>query len=210
MIDAKIKFFTSLVSGKRVLDLGVVQHSLDALEYDTWLHREVVRKSSFCIGLDIDAVGLDELEKRGFNVIHADAQDFSLDETFDVIVAGDLIEHLHNVGGFLESCKKHLSDDGIIAISTPNVFWWKTFLHVLFRGNASPHPEHTCWFCAITLEQILARHDFEITEFQYDSVYILRTPIQHVTRALTLTIFRLLPQRFRHNTMLCVAHLKKK
>lgn len=209
MIDAKIKFFTSVVKGRRVLDVGVVQHSVAAFDFDTWLHREIVQSSSSCLGLDIDIDGVDELKRRGFNVIQGDAQDFKLGETFDIITAGDLIEHLHNFGGFLSSCKEHLREDGVVAISTPNVFWWKTFLHVLFLGDSNPHPEHTCWFCEKTLKQTLARHDFEIVELRYDSVYILRTPIQHLTRVLTATMLRLLPVRFRHNTILCVARVNR-
>ena len=63
MKDAKIKFFTSLVSGKNVLDVGVVQHSIRAFDFDTWLHREIVQSSSSCLGLDIDIDGVDELKE---------------------------------------------------------------------------------------------------------------------------------------------------
>ena len=45
-----------------------------------------------------------------------------------MIFAGDLIEHLENHEGFLESCKAHLEPGGEIRISTPNPWHWKFIL----------------------------------------------------------------------------------
>ena len=40
------------------------------------------------------------LKAQGFHVISADAECFDLGRTFDVIVAGDIIEHLGDLNGF--------------------------------------------------------------------------------------------------------------
>jgi len=172
----------------------------------TWLHRALCIKAKKNIGLDIDLQGVDFLNNNGFNVVHADAQCFQLSETFDVIVAGDLIEHLDNPGGFLESVKTHLTPEGILAISTPNPFWWKTYLHVLIKGNSCPHPEHTCWYCEQTLIQLLNRHGYCVERIDYGTVYILSTLIQKITKY--INNITPLPGRFRHNTIMLVAKLK--
>ncbi len=204
--DVKINFFSHLAEDNEVLDIGVVQHELEKIENSTWLHRALCSKSEKILGLDIDLTGVNSLNDRGFNVIHADAQYFQLGRKFDVITAGDLIEHLDNSGGFLECVKKHLKPNGIFAVSTPNPFWWKTYLHVLIKGNSCPHPEHTCWYCEQTLTQLLERHGFSVERLEYGSVYILSTTYQKLTKFINRFLF--LPNRFRHNTILVVAKLK--
>lgn len=44
---------------------------------------------------------------------------FSRNGKFDLIVATDVIEHLFDIGGFLNDCKKHLKPGGEIFVSTP-------------------------------------------------------------------------------------------
>ncbi len=205
--DAKITFFSRLVENKSVLDVGVVQHEMDKVGNSTWLHRALSIKANKILGLDIDKKGVDFLNSKQFNVIHADAQNFKLGKIFDVIIAGDLIEHLDNPGGFLECVKAHLAPGGVLAISTPNPFWWKTYLHVLVRGDSCPHPEHTCWYCEKTLVQLLNRHGFEVDTLKYGTVYILSTLYQRITKILNFILP--LPDRFRHNTIMLVAKVRR-
>lgn len=201
--DAKIRFFSEIVKGKNVLDIGVVQHDLEKVNMMTWLHRAIFLSADNVLGMDIDQQGVIFLNDKGYDVIYADAQAFDLDRTFDVITAGDLIEHLDNPGGFLESVKKHLGKEGVLVISTPNPFWWKTWIHVLVKGNASPHPEHTCWYCEKTIQQLLMRHGYRIDRLEYGTVFILATFFQRLTKLINTIVP--LPARFRHNTMMLVA-----
>ena len=205
--DVKIEFFSQLAQGRDVLDIGVVQHAIDKFENSTWLHRALCIKANKIVGLDIDKEGVESLVDRGFDVVCANAQDFDLGKQFEVIIAGDLIEHLDNPGGFLECVKTHLRPDGIFAVSTPNPFWWKTFLHVLIKGNSCPHPEHTCWYCEKTLTQLLDRHGLSVTRIEYGTVYILSTTFQKITKVINKVIP--LPDRFRHNTIMITAHLER-
>jgi len=201
--DAKIQFFTSLVKGKKVLDLGVVQHDLAKYEVGTWLHRAIVEASKDCTGLDIDEEGVKFLQNKGYKVVHGDAQDFDLDEKFEVIVAGDLIEHLSNFEGFLSSVSLHLKSGGKFSISTPNPFWWRHAVKILFRGSAEPHPQHTCWFCDTTLTQLLNRNGFLVEEVHYNSIYDLSTLPQRITRLATRFLW--LPDKLKYNTIMMVA-----
>ena len=203
--DVKIRFFSQIVENNNVLDVGVVQHEMNKVDNGTWLHRALCIKSKKIVGLDIDLNGVNFLKERQFNVIHADAQNFELERNFDVITAGDLIEHLDNPGGFLECVKAHLSPGGRLAISTPNPFWWKTYLHVLIKGSSCVHPEHTCWYCERTLIQLLQRHNFRIERLEYGTVYILSTFFQKMTKLINTIIP--LPARFKHNTIMLVAKL---
>jgi len=201
--DCKIAFFSPIVSDRDVLDLGVVQHDIDNFDDSNWLHRAIVSAARSCTGLDIDELGVEELRKRGFNVVCANAEAFELKEQFDVVVAGDIIEHLGNIGGFLDCVRKHMKPGGLFALSTPNPFWWKHGAQVVLKGRAVVHPQHTGWLCPQTLTQVLSRHGFSVTRMEFGSVYRLTTVLQRVT----WLIDRLLPmpRRISCNTILCVA-----
>lgn len=205
--DAKIKFFIPLVKGKKVLDLGVVQHRLEKHNNPKWLHRAIWNVSNYCSGIDIDNKGVEFLNKKGYRVICGDVQNFRLDSQFDVIVAGDIVEHLSDIGSFLECVKNHLNSNGVLAISTPNPFWWKIWAKVILTGNAGPNPEHTCWFCEKTITQLLHRHGFQIDRIQYGSIFDLSTFLQVATKVLNCVLP--LPNRLKHNTIMVVARIPK-
>jgi len=201
--DAKIKFFLPLIKNKKVLDIGVVQHDVSKYNDPKWLHRAICKYSSRSVGIDIDQDGVQFLINKGYDVVHADAQNFDLREIFDVVIAGDIIEHLGNAGGFIESVKRHLKPFGLLVISTPNPFWWKTLLRVLLIGNPVPHPQHTCWFCEKTIVQLLRRHGLSMEKIQYDTIYNLITLSQKATKIINTLIP--LPPIFNHNTLMVIA-----
>jgi 2-polyprenyl-3-methyl-5-hydroxy-6-metoxy-1,4-benzoquinol methylase len=201
--DAKISFFLPLIRNKKVLDIGVVQHDLSKYNDPKWLHRAICRHSNHAVGIDIDQNGVQFLIDKGYNVIPADAQNFDLNEKFDVVIAGDLLEHLSNTGGFIDSVKRHLKPHGLLAVSTPNPFWWKTLLKVVLIGDPVPHPQHTCWFCEKTIVQLLERQGLSVRKIKYDTIYNLITLSQKVTKIINTAIP--LPPRFKHNTLMVIA-----
>jgi len=98
-----------------------------------------------------------------------------------------------------------LKPSGFFAISTPNPFWWKTWLIVLLKGNAMPHKQHTCWFCECTLKQLLIREGFAVREVNYDTVYDLTSILHRITKY--INFFIPLPDRFKHNTLFVLAYI---
>ena len=56
----------------------------------------------------------------GVEYVQGDGETFDLDEEFDVIILSMVIEHTNNPITILRNCKKHLAEDGIIIIQTPN------------------------------------------------------------------------------------------
>jgi len=84
---------------------------------------------------------------------------YSFNREFDVIVAGDVIEHVENQGLFLSNIKKHLKKDGKLIITTPNAKWTTVFL--------KPNPTHTLWHDIYTLRRILSLTGFSIDYYRY-------------------------------------------
>lgn len=170
--DHKISFVTTRCRGKNVLDLGCVQHNPRAYQSRYWLHKAIRAVSSSVIGMDLYEPGVTYLRDKGFDVIVGDAQKFQLGCQFDVIVVGDLIEHLENLHGFFESCTSHLRTGGKLLISTPNPWYWRHIAKAAFFARVQDNPEHTLWLCPVTLRQLAARHGLTLVELVYGSRYI--------------------------------------
>jgi len=167
--NRKFTIIQPYVQGKEVLDIGVVQHDIGATEKETWLHGLLAKHAKSIVGIDIDKERVEYLKKRGFDILLRDAQNFDLGRKFDVIVAGDIIEHLVNFEGFLKSIKKHMRKDGLLIITTPNVFFYRRFLQTLFRGRPILNPEHTCWFDEETIRQLVSRYGLEVKKIVYSA-----------------------------------------
>jgi SAM-dependent methyltransferase len=125
-------------------------------------------------GIDYLTEEVEMLRDRGYNVEVANAETFALDRTFDVITAGELIEHLSNPVLFLDRVSEHLAPGGKLVLTTPNPWSFHRFRSALFDDVWS-NPEHTCWFDERTLQSILKRHGFDIKTLRH-----LRPPLKRV------------------------------
>lgn len=148
-----------VVRNKEVLDLGVVAHTLDnCLRHrDQWLHALIKDESASVVGVDILAAEAKELQRMGYDVVVGDATRIRLDRKFDVVVCGDLVEHVSDTGGLLETIAFHLRDDGIALITTPNPFAVTRFFNVLADGWTDINAEHVSWICPQTMFQLAER-----------------------------------------------------
>lgn len=170
--DHKIRFAATRSAGKKVLDLGCVQHNPENYRSKFWLHKALVKVAGSVVGIDLYEPGVEFLREKGFDVRLGDVQNLDLGETFDVIVAGDLIEHLDDFAGFLDGCKKHLGEDGQLLISTPNPWYWRNTVKAALRTEVANNPEHTCWLCARTLRQLASRFDLNVAHVEFGSRYL--------------------------------------
>ena len=170
--DHKIAFVLRHVQGKEVLDLGCVQHNPENYKSRYWLHKAIASVASRLEGMDLYAEGVLYLRERGYNISIGDATRFDLGRRFDVIVVGDLIEHLENFEGFVGSCRAHLRPDGKLLISSPNPWYWRNVVKAIFRSEVANNPEHTCWLCPRTLRQLVRRHGMEVVEVSFGSRYL--------------------------------------
>lgn len=167
LYKSKAQWITDVVEGKNVLDLGCVCHDLEQARRPEWLHRVITNAARSVVGVDYLKHEVEILKAMGYDVVCANVENMRLGETFDVIVAGDLIEHLSNYGLFMQTLTTHLAPGGQILISTPNPVNLLRFCAVLLRGCAGANPEHTCWFTAKVLDQLARRYGFEVARIGY-------------------------------------------
>ena len=137
---------------------------------------------------------------EGFDVDLPNAQDFDLGRTFDTVFAGEIIEHLDDVHGFLASVRRHLNTDDRLVLTTPNVFYVANFIY-RWGGHGLVHYEHTGWYCEDTLRRVL-----EVTGFSHVEISFTRhtspTPLRRTANYLSQV---LLPPRLAQDTLIAVA-----
>lgn len=168
--DGVLQTILPYVLGKTVLDVGCIEHSLankHVLRF--WVHDFLRMQAAHVVGIDLLANEVSLLREAGYDVLCQNAESFCLNQQFDVIFAGELIEHLSNPGLFLERCRNHLGSDGVLILTTPNAFSLHHLLGVLCRWTNDPYanPEHTCLYSPRTLRSLLQRHGFQIDRLQY-------------------------------------------
>lgn len=166
--DHKIAFVIKYCSDKDVLDIGCVQHDPQAYKSRFWLHKAVKAVARSVHGLDLHEEGVRVLQAQGFDVVLADAENFALHRQFDVIVAGDIIEHLGDLNGFLTSCRTHLRPGGRL----PNPWYWRNTLKAALHSEVLNNPEHVLWICPRLLRQLVRRHGMDVGEIQFGSRFM--------------------------------------
>lgn len=170
-ITDRLAFIQDQCRGKRVLDVGCVNHSVEFVEHDDWLHGKIAAVASSVVGIDIEKEAVEELNRRGYTAIVANAEDFNLrdryPEGFEVVVAGEIIEHLVNPGLFLQNLRCHLAPGGKIILTTPNAYGFIFFLEVLLLGHETLNDDHTMTFSKKNMTRFLEKCGFEVTGFTY-------------------------------------------
>ena len=136
-----------LIKDKDVLDIGCVGQT------DKYNLRDSIKNSAKSLtGIDIEP-------SYDGSIVQGNMETYSFDKKIDVVIAGDVIEHVDNQGLLLDNIRNHLREDGLLIITTPNAKW-----PTVFMPN---NPTHTSWHDRNTLRAILERHGFEISEFRY-------------------------------------------
>jgi len=181
----RILTIKGICSGKKILDLGAMDETAYTAKQGqgTWLHEEIAAVAAEVVGIDsspiLQATGL---QTRPNAIIYPgeimalgewlkNGLDTGLSQknfTPDVVVAGELIEHLHNPLMFLQSIKAIESLNGkTLIITTPNA----TAIHNCLIGLASresTHQDHLCILSFKTLSTLCRRagfYDWKITPY---------------------------------------------
>lgn len=158
----RIGTLASFARGKRTLNVGCTGARPEEGPTEATLerHRRIVAGATESLGIDLDADGVAELERRGFSARVADACDCDLGRRFEAIIAGELIEHLTHAGNFLYNMRRHLEPQGSLILSTCNPFSTKRLWKILRYGHPAVHPEHTAWYDPLTLMELGSRCGF--------------------------------------------------
>lgn len=154
-----------ICQGKAVLDIGCVHHDIENVSSADWLHGSIAEVAGLVLGVDYLEGAVKALANRGYNVIAGDVNfPLPIERRFDVIVVGNLIEHLSSFSGLMENINRLLADDGVALISTANPFFREQYFYSALKNDIIVNPEHTCWIDPVTLNQLSSRFGLETAE----------------------------------------------
>jgi 2-polyprenyl-3-methyl-5-hydroxy-6-metoxy-1,4-benzoquinol methylase len=159
------RIIVPIVAGKSVLDCGGINHSwIDAdREKGFWLHSLIAEHASKCIGIDILGEHVARVNQEGqYQFIEGNVEELEFDSEYEIVVGGEIIEHLYNPGRFLDSAWRALKPNGQLLLTTPNFLGISRLSISIATGRERVHPEHTCYYSAKTLEYVVSRHGFHV------------------------------------------------
>ena len=173
----RVEFIKKSCEGKKVLHLGCTNfpYTKESIANKMLLHFELEKVASELYGFDFDLKGLEILKDAGGkNLYRADLQklwEVDLSETFDVIIAGEMIEHLSNPGLFLDGIKRFMNSGSKLVITTINAYCAMRFMIYGLRGKGGRdepvHPDHVAYYSYKTLSLILERENLTVKNFYF-------------------------------------------
>ncbi len=173
LIKSYVEEINKKIKGKRVLDIGCCASTSQNLLKRHMLYE---RSAKEIIGIDCNKDLIEEAKTRlGYTIYYCDLTNQSDVENiieqfgrFDTIICTDVIEHISNLGIFLDNIKLMLNDNGALYLTTPNMRsprWMDMCINNKYKVNK----DHICWFDIFTLGNLLKRVNLVITETMYQA-----------------------------------------
>ncbi|MDF1573643.1 MAG: hypothetical protein P1P86_00425 [Bacteroidales bacterium] len=173
---SRIDYLTGMAEGKKIIHLGCVDHLPlvdQKMASNTWLHKLLDEKADRCLGIDINAEGINYMKKIGFedclahDMIADKASPVILDQKWDFLILGELMEHIDNPVQFLSQISLkygHVIDK--VLITVPNGFRWVNIKKV-FRNKEVINSDHRFWYTPYTLAKVCTQAGLKVEEFSF-------------------------------------------
>jgi 2-polyprenyl-3-methyl-5-hydroxy-6-metoxy-1,4-benzoquinol methylase len=150
----RVEFIVKRCIGKRVLDIGASGH----------LHEAIALVAKEHWGVDHPSNN-DGRSRPGVFYIDLDQRPEVPNRNIDIIVCGEVIEHLSNPGRLLAAI--HAEYPGVpLIVTVPNAFSEIARSHMK-HGTINVHFDHVAWYCPQTLKTLLGRAGYRIAEMHW-------------------------------------------
>lgn len=150
---------------KKILDIGC---------YDGTFLSSIQGEENELYGVDASEYGCVQAHAKGIRVVKYFFDDISpvpfTDGLFDVVTAGEIIEHVYDTDFFLAEVARLLKPGGLFLVSTPNIASLGRRILLLLGISPiienSPHEQdssgHIRYFTFATLTRLLQKHRFAV------------------------------------------------
>ena len=167
----RIPWLIEQCRGKSVIHVGFADagFSDEQVRADRWLHSHLRDSASSLVGIDSDSTGVGAARDAGYEAHVADCTDSAAVaalglEPADLVLAGEVIEHVGAPGPFLDGLRELCRPEGQLIITTPNAYGLVNVAASIVRGVEVNHPDHVVMFTWRTLTELMRRHGWEPTE----------------------------------------------
>lgn len=172
-IEIIVKFVTEAfsISNKNIDDFKIID-----IGGNTGVISKILQDKGFNVTVaDISKEALNNCKKKKLKTVQFDFNDvFPIkNNTYDLIIAGEVIEHILDVELFLNECNRILRKNGYIVVSTPNLATFKDRIGFLFGKmprQINPHHEylklHIRHFNYSSLKKSLNISKFNLVKFK--------------------------------------------
>ena len=152
---------SSFTAGNELLEIGIggCECALAAreMEYSVF-------------GIDISEANVLQARSYGINAEQYDFHYFNMKQKWDVIILGDVIEHVSDPVSTMDKLYHLLDDNGVIWISTPN----HEAAFSIVTGHSDPmrrEGSHKNYFSRASLFKLLERFSFILLDYRISSHY---------------------------------------
>jgi len=167
----RIAYLTDAVRGRRAVHAGFVDQGCWEYheQFDSWLHAHLDRAALDLVGLDLDPAGVEEARRHGYAAHTVDCSDPEGIAALglvaaEVVIAGEIIEHLDDGGSFLDGLHALVAPGGRLVLTTPNASGLLNAGAAALAGYEVNHPDHVTLYSCFTLGNLLDRHGWEVEE----------------------------------------------
>jgi 2-polyprenyl-3-methyl-5-hydroxy-6-metoxy-1,4-benzoquinol methylase len=163
---AHAKLLEAVGTGNRVLDVGCSSG---------YLARPLAERGNTIVGLELDPEAARAAEEFCELVLVGDVETMDLPlepGSFDVVLGGDVIEHLRDPAAALARLRPLLRPGGRVVLSTPNVANWAIRLALLsgrwrYTDRGILDRSHTHLFTRATLAETLERAGYRVERIDF-------------------------------------------
>ena len=194
-----------LCRGKRVLHLGCADDPFTETKLDdaSLLHGLLDAVAAECYGVDQSARAVILLQEHGYrNLVLGRAEEVAAqgrfgDKPFDIVLAGEVLEHVSDAGSFLLGLRPLLQNGtSRLVLSTPSAHCAYRFVYTMLTGRERVHPDHVGYYSPGTLHQLLGRCGYTIEELSYYSgrEYLRNRGLERILWLVDRIAFKLRPE----------------
>ncbi|MDG2028851.1 MAG: methyltransferase domain-containing protein [Acidimicrobiales bacterium] len=160
----RIPWLVEQCRGKRVIHVGFADAGFrdEQTRAGRWLHGHLDDVATSLVGLDFDGPGVAAAQDTDYDAHLVDCTDVAAVEALDlepadIVLAGEVIEHLGAPGPFLEAMARLIAPGGTLIVTTPNAYGLVNVVANITRRIEVNHPDHVVMFTWRTLTQLMAR-----------------------------------------------------
>lgn len=166
-IKDRISFIVGRCEGRTVVDIGCVAHDVERMKSPDWLHGRIAQAAASCLGVDVLAEEAEHMRRAGYDVMVHDLTSgpghIGDRGPFDVMVAGELIEHVPALDMLFSAARDMLAHDGQLIITTPNP-WAPHRVRAGQRGDCWENVDHIMFAFPSGVAELAERHGLLLTE----------------------------------------------